>query len=95
MPGMNIAAQNHLEFTLPGIPIRSIINCKKQSTKMNQNRDQKNLMDYFKGIMELFKLAGKRLIIKGSVACLPQAGSSPSGPTKKPLEQIVLRVFYF
>jgi len=34
---------------------------------MNQNRDQKNLMDYFNGIMELYKRVGKRLIIKGSV----------------------------
>ena len=66
MPGMNIAAQNHLEFTLSGIPIRSIINCKKQSTKMNQIRDKKNLMDYSNGILELYKRVGNRLIIKGS-----------------------------
>jgi hypothetical protein len=50
---------------------------------MNQNGDQKKLMDYFEKIMELYKRVGKRLIIKGSVVCLPQAGSSPSGPTKK------------
>jgi hypothetical protein len=38
---------------------------------MNQNRDQKNLMDCFKGITESFNRVGERLIIKGSVACLP------------------------
>ena len=30
---------------------------------MNQNRDQKNLMHYFRGIMEHFIRMGKRLII--------------------------------
>jgi len=72
---------------------------------MNQNGDQKNLMDCFKGITERFNRVGERLIIKGSVASLPQAGSSlpavvlkkegPSGPTLKALYLIIARLFYF
>ncbi len=95
MPGMNITAQNHLEFTLTGIPIRSIINCKKKSTKMNQNRDQKNLMDYFKGIKKTFIRVGNRLIIKGSVV-LPKRSlrESPSGPTVKSWIHFVFGIFF-